>query len=354
MARKVRDSNLDNRSVRTKLKARGKPHYRLMAKGLHIGYRRPASGGAGRWVVRYYKGNGGYELKTIDGVADDYADADGATILDFGQAQARARHIASRPTVSGAVATVADALVYYFKSRHTYDAERRAKTVILPVLGEAKIKDLTTEKIRDWHHDLAKQQPIVRGKRGEMPKYRMTANDDEAKRRRKSSANRTLTVLKAALNHCWRDGKISSNVAWHRVKPFPSVDAARIRYLQKAEAQRLVNTAEPEFRLLIQAALLTGARYGELARLRVDDFHADSDTIGVRKSKSGKPRHIVLTDEGIKFFRSATAGRAASELLFTHNGAAWGKSHQIRPMLAACAAANIKPAISFHGLRHTY
>jgi integrase len=160
--------------------------------------------------------------------------------------------------------------------------------------------------------------------------------------------------LKAALNHCWEDSKISTNDAWQRVKPFKGVDAARIRYLQKDETQRLVNAAKPEFRLLVQAALLTGARYGELARLRVNDFHADAQTIGVRKSKSGKPRHVILTDEGVKFFRAFTAGRAGNELLFTHNGSAWGKSHQLRPMLDACVAAKIKPTISFHGLRHTY
>ncbi|MGE5242301.1 MAG: tyrosine-type recombinase/integrase [Bacteroidota bacterium] len=354
MARKVRDANLDNRSARTRLKAGRKPHYRLMEKGLHIGYRRPVSGGAGRWVARYYRGDGRYEVQAIDGVADDFADADGVSVLNFGQAQERARRLASRPAVTGAITTVADAIAYYFKSRHTYDAEQRANALILPTLGEVGIRELTTEKIRDWHHHLAKQSPRVRGRPGEAPQYRKTAHDGEAKRRRRSSANRTLTVLKAALNHCWRDGKIISNDAWQRVKPFKSVDAARVRYLQKDEARRLVNAAEPEFRLLVQAALLTGARYGELTRLRVEDFHVDSDTIGVRESKSGKPRHIVLNSEGAQFFRTTTAGRSGGELLFTHAGAAWGKSYQVRPMRAACIAAGIKPAISFHGLRHTY
>jgi integrase len=312
------------------------------------------SGGAGRWVARYYQGNGQYELKAIDGVADDYADADGVTVLNFGQAQERARQIASRPTVTGAITTVADAIAYYFRSRHTYDAERRAKTLILPALGETKIQDLTTKAIRDWHHALAKQPPLVRGKRGEEPRQRKTANDEETKRRRKSSANRTLTVLKAALNHCWGDREISSNDAWQRVKPFPGVDAARIVYLQKDEARRIVNAADPEFRLLLQAALLTGARYGELARFRVEDFQPDSQTVRVRKSKSGKPRHIVLTDEGVRFFSAVAAGRAGNDLLFTHNSAPWGKSHQIRLMKRTCARAKIGPAIPFHGLRHTY
>ncbi len=35
------------------------------------------------------------------------------------------------------------------------------------------------------------------------------------------------------------------------------------------------------------------------------------------------------------------------------DGAAWGSSHQLRPMKEACLGARIKPA-GFHILRHTY
>jgi integrase len=36
------------------------------------------------------------------------------------------------------------------------------------------------------------------------------------------------------------------------------------------------------------------------------------------------------------------------------DGGIWRKSHQLRPMLEACQRAKIKPAISFHVLRHTH
>jgi len=41
------------------------------------------------------------------------------------------------------------------------------------------------------------------------------------------------------------------------------VAAARVRYLTVAEAKRLLNACNPDFRRLVQAALATGARYGE-------------------------------------------------------------------------------------------
>ena len=40
--------------------------------------------------------------------------------------------------------------------------------------------------------------------------------------------------------------------------------------------------------------------------------------------------------------------------MFQKGGAAWGKSHQNRPMVDACKRAKITPPIGFHGLRHTW
>jgi integrase len=100
---------------------------------------------------------------------------------------------------------------------------------------------------------------------------------------------------------------------------------------------------------------LSGARYGELGALRVSDFNPDSGTIHVRISKSSKGRHIVLNDEGVTFFKSLAAGKPSDALLVAKDdGSAWAKSHQARPMAEACERAKIKPAASFHILRHTW
>jgi len=179
--------------------------------------------------------------------------------------------------------------------------------------------------------------------------------DHEAIRRRRASANRTLTVLKAALNRAWREGKIPSDETWRRVEPFEEVDAARARYLTVAEAKRFLNSCNPDFRRLAQAALATGARYGELITLRVSDFNADSGTIHVRTSKSGKGRHIVLNDEGAALLKSLAAGNASNALLLVKDdGTAWKPAHQARRMKEACKRAKIVPPVSFHVLRHTW
>ena len=81
----------------------------------------------------------------------------------------------------------------------------------------------------------------------------------------------------------------------------------------------------------------------------------DSGTVHVRTSKSGRGRHVVLTNEGTAFFQGLVAGRSPLDrLLPKSDGSRWLKSHQTRPMREACRHATIDPPVNFHVLRHTY
>ena len=99
--------------------------------------------------------------------------------------------------------------------------------------------------------------------------------DPEVARKRQVSSNRVLTILKAALNQAFRDGNVTSDVEWRKVAPFKKVERARNNYLSLAEAERLLNVCAEDFRPLVRGALETGARYGELRRLRCGDFNPD-------------------------------------------------------------------------------
>jgi integrase len=365
MPRKVRDASLETRTARSRLKIRHKAYFRLIEPGLHLGYRKLGSG-PGTWIARRYDGGGVYRtenLRTVDNalvLADDYDDADGKRILTFAQAQQKAR--GARQARSGPI-TVTDVLDDYLRmlegdgrARHSIaDARYRIEGFIRPTLGKLSIGALTTERLRHWRDEIAKTAPRLRTRKDDKQRFRNFPDDDDGHRKRRASANRTWTVLRAALNHAFHDGKIESDVAWRKVKPFKNVDAARIRYLSVAEARRLTNACDPEFRSLVQAALHTGARYGELVRLQVRDFNRDAGTVAIRQSKSGKSRHIVLTDEGTGLFRQLTAGRGGDEMiLLRSSGQTWGEAHQTRPMHEAVKRARIAPVISFHGLRHTW
>jgi integrase len=361
MARKLKDQTLDNREARRRLKIRGKPWYRTVERGLHVGYRRLGGGQAGSWIARCYVGSQKYQVARI-GTADDVSDADGVHVLDFWQAVAKARagmvdraHRAAGHHGELTVDRVLDQYVEYLEreKKSARDAKYRIDALIRPVLGGTAAAKLTTDMIRDWLNGLVKTGARLRTREGLEQKHREVGAD--ALRARKASANRTLTMLRAALNRAWRDEKIASNAQWSRVEPFKKAGAARVRYLSVAEAQRLINAADPDFRLLVRAALESGARHGELSALRVCDLNTDSGTIAIRDSKSGRARHIILTPEGAAFFKQVCAGRRGDEIMLRRaDGQAWPKSSQCPLMREACQRAHISPAINFHALRHTW
>jgi integrase len=346
MSKTVRERKLDSPAARAKLKHSGKPYWRAIDTGLHLGYRKGLNGG--KWVLRRYLGDERYAVETI-GTADDHSSANGVETLDFFQAQRKAREVAALAKSPGSPRgpfTVAAALDAYFErlkhegSKSLVDARGRAQIHIIPALGDVPVADLTRDTLSQW---LA----VLAGKA-------VGGQDGDAVRQHRASANRVLTILRAALNQAFRDGKVASDVPWRTVQPFREVDSPRLRYFTKDEVTRLVNAAQGNFRDLVLAALHTGCRYGELGRLRGGDFNPDSGTVFVGQSKSGKARHVVLTDEGQRFFETLTAGRPGDALMLSHaDGSGWGASHQIRPMAEACRAARIEPAAGFHILRHT-
>lgn len=364
MPRQVKDARLDTREKRKKLERRREPHWRKLDRGSHLGYRKGAEGGY--WVVRRRTEEGRYQFHSLGNADDGARDADGTEILDFYQAQDQARgwlvqqalpvteQVDDAYTVKAALADYMSWYETHGKGAATH--QYSVDAFINPDLGHIELFALTAKQIRDWHKELAEKPPRVRRSNGSSEvRYRDTSDDPDAERKRRASANRVLAVLKAALNHAWHEGKVASDDPWRRVKPFRNVDAPRVRYLTQAECVRLVNTCPHDLRALVQAALSTGCRFGEITALRVSDFNADSGTLLISESKSGKSRHVVLTDKGQKFFASTTAGRPGNETLFRQvNGEPWKKGFQRRPLIAACERAGISPALPFHGLRHTY
>jgi integrase len=342
MAKTVKDKKLDTPTARAKLAPSGVPYWRSLDSGLHIGYRKGKTGGV--WVLRRYLGAGSYRVENI-GKSDDHGKADGHTIIDFFQAQRRAREVAAQAAVPTGAAgfTVAKAMAAYLTHREQGGKRNDLPTIgringhILPVLGETLVSDLSCDLLDEWRAGLA-----------------LAAGDDDKVRASRCSANRTLAILRAALNLAFQKGKATSDAAWRRVKPFGGTDAPRERFLTDDESRRVVNAAQGSFRALVKAALFTACRYGELCNLRAGDFNGETETIHITKSKSGKKRDIALDVEGAAFFRALAAGKPRTAFLLTRDdGQPWSASDQSRLMTRACRAASIEPAIGIHILRHT-
>jgi integrase len=364
MARTIRNAKIDSKSARLKLIRRREPHWTLLKKGHALGYRKGASGGT--WIARVRDDSGRSHYGAL-GQSDDLAEANDQDIFSFGQAQEKALQFfknfsdvaAQGYAVPEKPITVTAALEEYFTAyvrrggKSLNRMRSYVRTHIESELGNLPLSKLTRKRLEQWHGDIAKSQPASRGKLNQPAVPRKTSRQFDA-RKRSATANRVLTILKAALNHARNEGHVASDAAWDRVKAFRGVDFARQRYLSDDEGKLLVAACSAHFRKLVMAALLTGCRYGELCRLTCEDFNPDSKTLLVGESKSGKSRHIALPKQGSQFFDTETKGRASSANIFVRpNGSCWSNSDQQRPMQDAVKAAHL-PAITFHGLRHTY
>lgn len=401
MGRSKRDSTLENRTNRLKLEFRDAPRWTALAEGEHIGYYRPQSKAAGTWKAKWRDKASEERKSTTIGTADDYEDADGIRILDWAQAQAKARDwftkVAreSRRKVDGGSThegpfTISLALDDYQKDcdrrgvkgvkSHAYQIEAH----IRPALGGIEVGKLTRRKIEQWLDALAKSPRRVRPRKVHEPKpgdpkprnFKKPRNPKpnplppgppstiDEKRARKDTANRVFSILKAALNHAHTTGAFHGDPVWQEVKPYKGTSAARTRFLSIEDQARFVNACPADFQRLVRAALVTGARYGELTRVTIAEYNREAKTLYIPAhiSKSGKARHIFLTDEGQRVFEGVTAGKKGNALIFTRDqeikrisrdgGQAWLHGDQRPYMESACQAAGTG-AFTFHELRHT-
>jgi integrase len=329
-------------TARKKLKPSGKPYFVPLERGVALGYRRLDDGRPGPWVLRKYdRDSDTYtvaNLRASNGqtiLADDYESANGTTIMSFSMALD-----AARKTKNGTAGpyTVADAVEAHLKLlenegrdvRSVASTRYRISKHIMDVLGKRTVDSLTSDDYRDWRDSLV-------GK----------STSGDALRKRRSSADRVWTIFRSALNQAFREGKVTSDQAWRRVKPYKGTAVARVRYLELDEARRLIEACTDDFRPLVKAALATGCRYGELTRIEAKDFDRKSGTIHIRQSKSGKGRHVVLNDEGRQLFEELCQDRIG--LMFPD----WKPNDQYDRMTAACRKAGITRC-GFHTLRHTW
>ena len=217
-------------------------------------------------------------------------------VLNFWQAQDRTRQLATKRTAKGGQRmgpyTVGDAIKDYLEhiadKPSCYEVRKRLAAYVPAKLAKTDIAKLTKAGLAAWHRNIAKELPRVRTRDGERQRHRaVDMRDTDTIRRRQDSANRILGMLMAALNLAIAEERVAEG-PWRYVRPFKDVARSRVRYLTVAECKRVLNACEPDFRELVHALLLTGCRYQEVARLRVQDFNPDVGTLHIRQSKTGK------------------------------------------------------------------
>jgi integrase len=377
MARTPRSTSLETRTARLRLAVRKKPYWTSAGlRGAHLGYRR-TSDGNGSWVLRRYLGKQQY-LTHVIAQADDYADSDNSGVLSYHEAIDGIRNETQAKPAARTCYSVKDAVEDYvvwlrMHRKSAQDAEWKLRAYVLPFFGEDRlVSSLTPFDFEQWLAWAFKHRPPGRRKKpisdkapaegdeaqspsSDAPVKTTSHSPEEIERRRKSTLNRVMNLMKACFNRAFLTGLVSTDIAWKRLRRFKGADAARIQWLGLRDAQRLIKECAADFRSIVHAAMLTGARWSELRALKVHDYDARSATVLIAASKSGTARRIPLTTEGKAAFKAWTTGHEATDFIFVRcTGQAWGLQDQKRPMTLACEAANIKPAVGFHALRHSY
>jgi hypothetical protein len=131
-------AKLKCRTARAALPTRTKPYYVNIARGLQLGYRRNAHHGV--WTLRDARGGGDWTRRIA--IADDSAESNHETVLDFYEAQTRAHEIAGagkdgepvKLNAPAAVGTAIDAYIADLESRGRSTAN--AKTVKTHLQGD--------------------------------------------------------------------------------------------------------------------------------------------------------------------------------------------------------------------------
>ncbi len=349
-------TKLTTQSSRRAISHGKKLYIERIVKGLALGYRRNRKGGV--WYAR--KLNEGTKQYTFAelGLADDLTTADGVRVLTRDQAVQKAREWfrdvnEGSAGISRKPYTVYDAAEAWLKTQTGPTAEIHVRNHILPTLGHIVIGKLTKPTLYDWHQELGSKPPAwtLHPK----CKTQFDINDPETRRRRQDTANRVLRSLKALLTLAYENEKVKSSTAWVTVKPFDNTARMRTEYLTPDEGKRFIEACEPDFCNLVQGALYTGCRYGELCTMKIEAYDSLNRSIEVLQGKTKRPKNVYLTDEEAAFFDEQVKGKSQGDFMFLRSdGTEWKKDHQRERMKDACKAAKVKKHITFHNLRHTF
>ncbi|SFI65264.1 Site-specific recombinase XerD [Phyllobacterium sp. CL33Tsu] len=321
MAKTLKEAKLTTPNARKELKSG--VHWRSIDPEIHLGYRKGIR--AGRWLVRWYSGEGKYQQATL-GTADDVI-AEGT--LSYASAEKAARkhvtaaRLEARAKAGGPLMTVALAVEQYVEMRDATDtkragrktrsnaSQRLGKHVTGTPLSAVALHALTEQDLKAWRTGLSEMK---------------TATE-----------NRLISDLKAALNAAWQNNRnrlrsdtptiIKYGLKAAQVHGDGEEIARENQILTDAEVGRLIKAAQivdngrnwdgDLYRIVLLLAA-TGARFSQLVRLRVADVQESRLMVPTSNKGRGTRASRIAVPVGkdvLQALVTATQGRAGEELL---------------------------------------
>jgi len=326
--------NISTPTSRSGLTPRPDPYWGLqLRKGCHLGYRARANN-QGTWIIRT-PGKKRYEYSVM-GNADEYS---------FDQAQDEARKrlkligrggTGDPPTLKEACASYVEFIRHNDKKVNpeatAKDTEGRFRRLIDDdPLGEIRLDHILFHDIEKWWHDLEGS---------------------------KSSRNRNLAAVKAAVHRAIKVGDVTADAAlpWRQVEKYDKADKQRDVYLTREQRRALIDACEGNLRDFVEAVALTGCRPGDLRAVTEWDYNSRIKTVTFR-AKTGYEQ-VPLSDAAHALFSRLAKRKTPLAYLFVRdNGIRYKHREWTKPFKAAAEKALPKALAKktvMYALRHSF
>ena len=325
--------NIKSKSGRSVLPIRREPYWSRVRTGLYVGFRK-LKAGEGTWIARRQE-NGEKQYRALGSYLDDGA-------YDHAVDAATAWNDTLEQGVSNKVVIVEEACRDYVGHLRMHknpasaaDADGRFKRLVYGTkIGHIQLSKLKTTDVKKW---LNSQVNVD--------------EDDDDVRRAKDSANRNLNSLKAALNLALKDRLVATDSGWKTVTGFSKVGKRRTGFLDMEQRKALIDACPDELKLLVKAMLLTAARPGELATLKVGDLNKSQGTLDL-EGKTGR-RTATLSTVAYQFFMEQSKSKLPSAPLLSRDyGDHWNKYAWKKMFKNAVKEAKLPPDTVMYTLRH--
>jgi integrase len=172
----------------------------------------------------------------------------------------------------------------------------------------------------------------------------------------KANANRNTSALKAALNQAVKARLVSIEKAreWHDPKRLKDAGIRRDLYLDRNQRRRLRDACEGAVRDLVEGAMLTGCRAGELTKAPCSAFDERTKTFTAKTGKTGR-RSIPLSPDALALVRQLSKDKLPEVPLFTRDdGKPWAHSDWDKLVRNAAAKADLPKGVCLYTLRHSF
>lgn len=332
---------------RERLKPRkgDEPHWQRLRSGCFVGFRPSKRGGKGSWFARAYNPDeGAYSRKALG----DYGGLGGHDVFSQAKRDAEdwAEAVESGGVRSQDLVTVADACRAYLAEKPGTIAEGVFRRHVYPdAIAKVKLDKLRRHHLRAWRKRLEEAPALVsRNNKGEM----------RTKERAKSTVNRDMVPLRAALRQVLKPGAPNTDAAWQEaLRPFKGADKRREVYLDIEERRRMVGACNMEAEPFVRALCLLPLRPGVLAGLKVGHFDKRTRSLTTGKDKNGQSRQISVPQSIADFLVAQMKDKLPSAPIFSRSeGRAWDKDSWKHPIKGAVRSAQLPGAVTAYTLRH--